>query len=602
MVFNEKEFYYKSRGIKLENEEDRQEEDVQNENDEEIVEKEIENKNEEFKEEQDQQSIQINRTGRKINMPQRYNDYELYMAFDAMSYINEVPETVNELKNRDDEHFWRRAMERELESIERNNTWIEVEIPNKAEILTTKWVFAAKPFENTIEDRFKARLVVRGFAQKDSFNYDEIYAPVTKMTTIRTLLSIGNQRNYIFQQLDVKNAFLNGHLREEVYVYPPDGVYCKEGYILKLNKSLYGLKQAAKCWNEEINKCLIDLGFRRSENDYCLYIKEVEKEFVYLLIYVDDICLIGPDSEYIEECKKQLMKRFQMKDKGNLKHFLGLEIDYNREKGILKISQKTYIEGILKRFGFENCNSVSTPIDPKLRINNIEGGPGENKPVRELVGCLMYLMLGSRPDISYTINFFSRFQDKYSNEVWTHLKRVLRYLKGTVDMELTYTRNMETEILSCYVDSDWATDVKDRKSVSGYFIKIFGNTIAWVTRKQNCVALSSTEAELVALCSAVQDSLWFKKLLNDMNIFLKSFKVYEDNQGCIALIKNPENNKRVKHIDLKYNFVCEHLKDGVICLEYLNSKLQLADMLTKGLSRIQFYNNCKSIGLGFREG
>lgn len=612
VIFNEKEFYYKNRrNMEIENEKEIKEETLKQEesgqenlDQDNIEQEEIEEIDEDNNEEFDK-NTEITRSGRRVNVPRKFGEYELYMAFDAMSFVEEVPESVNDLKGRADEDFWRRAMKKELESIEKNKTWDKVKIPEKAEILDTKWVFASKPYEEKIEDRYKARLVVRGCAQRKTFNYDEIYAPVTKMTTIRTLLSIGNQMNYYFHQMDVRNAFLNGHLKENIYIYPPVGVHCKEGDVLKLNKSLYGLKQAAKCWNEKINKVLLDMGFKRSENDYCLYMKEMKGEYMYLLLYVDDICLSGPNLENLKECKERLMKEFQMKDKGDLRFFLGLEIDYKKEEGILKIGQKKYVEGILRRFKFVNCHSVSTPIDPKLRINLIERNEEnmEEKPVRELIGCLMYLMLGSRPDISFGVNYLSRYQDRNRKEVWVSLKRLLRYLKGTTNMQLVYKRNkIEKHILSCYVDADWATDINDRKSVSGYLIKIFGNVVSWITRKQHCVAMSSTEAELIALCSAVQDTLWYKKLLNDMNLNVVSFIVYEDNQGCISLIKNPENNRRIKHIDLKFNFVCENLKRGNMFIQYINSGLQLADLLTKGLHRPQFNQLCQEMGLELREG
>lgn len=209
----------------------------------------------------------------------------------------------------------------------------------------------------------------------------------------------------------------------------------------------------------------------------------------------------------------------------------------------MEISQKRYIKGILKRFNFENCNPISTPIDPKLTVN-ISNNENNKEPVRELVGCLMYLMLGSRPDISFSVNYYSRYQDKNINEVWKGLKRLLRYLKGTIDVCLKFERKSNELEMTCYVDSDWGGDSNDRRSVSGYLIKFFGNTVLWVTRKQNCVSLSSTEAELIALCSAVQDCKYFKRLLKDFGIDIKNFKVYEDNQGCIALINNPENNKK----------------------------------------------------------
>ena len=367
--------------------------------------------------------------------------------------------------------------------------------------------------------------------------------------------------------------------------------------MFKLNKSLYGLKQSSKCWNNKINDFLLNLGFKRSNNDYCLYSKVHKNEIVYLLLYVDDIILTGPDLHHIEYYKTKLTNEFDVKDKGELKNFLGLEIIYDKMKGILKINQKRYILGILKRFNFENCKPCLTPIEPRLKLTMSENNNKNGKPIKEMIGCLMYLMLGSRPDLSFAVNFFSRYQDKYSDEIWNYLKRVLRYLKGTINLSLVYVRKKEEYPLICYVDSDWGGDLYDRKSVSGYLIKIFGNTISWVTRKQNCVALSTTEAELIALCSSVVDGLWFKKLLLDLNIMINYFSIYEDNQACISLIKNPENNRRVKHIDLKYNFVCENIKKNIIKVEYTSSETQQADMLTKGLPNPSFYKNCKAVGL-----
>lgn len=322
---------------------------------------------------------------------------------------------------------------------------------------------------------------------------------------------------------------------------------------------------------------------------------------MHLLLYVDDIIIAGPDLNNIEDCKRYLQKEFEIKDVGNLRYFLGLEIDYNREKGILKLHQGRYLEKILKKFKLDNCHPCLTPIEAKLNIR-VENEAEDHKPIREMIGALMYLMLGSRLDISYALKFLSRFQNKNSIEVWVHLKRLLRYLKGTKGTKLVYIRNEEAIPLTCYVDSDWAQDTKDRKSVTGYLIKVFGNTVSWVTRKQNCVALSSTEAELVALCAGVQEGIWYRKLLKDMHLEVPNFKVFEDNQSCIALVRNPENNRRVKHIDIKLNFVSDILKDKIVTIEYVKTELQLADILTKGLNSIKFYSNFEEIGLELREG
>lgn len=538
--------------------------------------------------ENDERTIETREGRRNTKIPSRYEDYELYMAFNATNFVEDVPQNYDDLYCRPDRKYWTKAIDCELKSIIENDTWETVEMPKDEKILDTKWVFSYKNLEEYEEDKYKARLVVRGFAQEEKKDFDNIYSPVAKMITIRMLLIMGNQFKYYFQQLDVKTAFLNGTLNENIYIYPPKGVKCETGKVLKLKRSLYGLKQSSKCWNDEINSYLLELGFVRSENDFCLYSKTYENEKVYLLIYVDDIILAGPNLQCINKVKEKLMYRFKMKDKGNLKNFLGLEVFYDRENGILKISQIKYIKALLKRFNMEECKTSSIPIDSKLKLDFCtDKNNNTRKPFRELVGCLMYLSLGTRPDIRYALSYFSRFQDRATDETWFYLKRVLRYLRGTDKMGLEYRRGTNKE-LTCYVDSDWGGDTHDRKSVTGFLFKIFNNTFMWTTRKQQCVSLSTSEAELIALCSAVSEGLWIRKLIKDFNVDIQYITFYEDNQGCIAIIKNPTNNRRVKHVDLKYNFVCENLRKGYINIVYIETNNQQADILTKGLSATLF--------------
>lgn len=400
--------------------------------------------------------------------------------------------------------------------------------------------------------------------------------------------------------MDVKTAFLNGSLSENVYIFPPEGTKFKPNVVLKLKKSLYGLKQSSKCWNDEINKFLLDINFVRSDNDFCLYILTCKNEKMFLLIYVDDIILAGTNLKLLDKIKLKLMNRFKMKDKGDLKHFLGLSIHYNREEGILRIEQSMYIESVLKRFNMNKCKGSNIPIDPKLKVDLCnDNSKITDKPFRELVGCLMYLMLGSRPDICFSVNFFSRFQDKASDETWTYLKRILRYLKDNLNVGLEYHRNENNLNLWCYVNADWGGDTVDRKSTSGYVFKVFGNTLAWYTKKQTSVSLSTTEAELIALCFSVREDLWLQKLFVDLGVEFNKIVFFEDNQGCISLIRNPCNNRRVKHIDLKFQFVCDHVKTGLIHLVYIDTLNQQADVLTKGLPR-PLFNKCKDM-LGLRE-
>lgn len=538
-----------------------------------------------------------NQGSRRRRVPKRFDDFELYVAYEASKFVDDIPVSYPDIAQHPNAKEWYGAVSREIESIEENETWDVVDKPSNVRVLDSKWVFALKEHETQDNDKFKARLVVRGFNQdSNSFNYDEIYSPVARLSTIRTVLAIGNENKFRFDQLDVKTAFLNGELKDDVFMYPPEGVSVIQGKVLKLRKSLYGLKQAAKCWNDTFSNFLIELGFQRSLNDSCLYTLNKSGKFLYLCLYVDDILLASKDDCLINSTKEQLMKKFKIKDKGPVSHFLGLEIQYDRENGIMKIGQTKFAEKLLSKFNMSDCKSNSIPINPQLTLLQ-ETSSCSNKPYRELIGSIMYLMLGTRPDLSFCIHYFSRYQNKYSDELWIYLKDVLKYIKGTVNLGLVYKCCNQEPILTCYCDSDWASDKTDRKSVTGYLFNLYGNLLVWSTKKQKCISLSTTESELVALCSALTEGLWLQKLLQDLGIDTSKMLVYEDNQGCINIVKNPGNNRRVKHIDIKYHFICEQIQLKNIEIKYIESKQQIADILTKALNKYQFDKLRQYLGL-----
>lgn len=267
----------------------------------------------------------------------------------------------------------------------------------------------------------------------------------------------------------------------------------------------------------------------------------------------------------------------------------------------MKIKQEKYILELLRKFNMENCNYVSTPMEPGLKISKTDTGKGSKelkKTVREMIGSLMFLMLGTRPDISYAVNYVSRFQENATEEILIILKRIFRYLKGTTKMGLILKRGNDESPLKCYVDSDWASDITDRKSVTGSLMKIYGNSVTWVTRKQNIATLSSTEAELVALCSAVQEIAWFRRLLEDFGEKLEATTVFEDNESCIVIAETPANNRRIKHLDIKYHYVADKIKEKIICIKGINTKYQQADILTKALPKISFLKGREMLGIG----
>lgn len=329
-------------------------------------------------------------------------------------------------------------MKDELDSLKQNEVWRLEACPKEIKPIKTKWVFRIKEDENGNPVRYKARLVAKGFQQKPGLDYGETYAPVARMATIRTVLAVAVQQKMHIQQLDVKTAFLYGELDETVYLAVPDGVEAASNLVCKLQKSLYGLKQSPRCWNNKLNETLLENGFSRSKHDYCLYIKTNRQGNVYIIIYVDDVLIFGRQMNAILEAKTILSRKFQMTDCGDVSCFLGMKIQYDRAQGRLCLSHEAGINRILTKFGLQDCNYVKTPMEKGCQLP-IEDRDSTNQPYRELLGSIMYTMLCVRPDISYSVGYLGRYQQNPGNSHWQALKRTARYLKGTKDLKLEYT-------------------------------------------------------------------------------------------------------------------------------------------------------------------
>lgn len=522
----------------------------------------------------------VRKSNRTVIRPKYLEDYTA-LAFNAEAYIDDVPQTFDEVQFKEDKDEWLQAISEEISALEKNETWFLEELPSGKRTINCKWIFKIKRDKDGNIERYKARLVAKGCSQRKGFDYNETYAPVARMTTMRTLMAIVIQEDLIVYQMDVKNAFLHGKLKEEIYMEVPPG-YNKfnKDLVCKLNKSIYGLKQASRAWNEMFDKVVKQLGLIQANADKCLYVGFFDTELVYLLLYVDDILLIGRNNVRLENIKQALKNNFDMTDLGNLQTFLG--INFKREEEKIYMSQTPYILNLLKRFNMENCNPVSTPMEIKMEENCEEKIDAEI-PYRELVGCLMYLMITTRPDICMAVNYFSRQQSNPTETHWRGLKRILRYLKGSANLSLVYKRQA-SEVLVGYTDADWGGNL-DRKSTSGYLFKCFGNTICWTTKKQSTVAQSSTEAEYIALAMGATELLWLKNLLFDLEIGCEEpIIIYEDNQSCIHLLNRWEHC-RLKHVDIKYNFVRDLNEKKIITVKYINTTDQLADMLTKALPK-----------------
>lgn len=515
---------------------------------------------------------ELSREQRTRRLPTYLKDYELEedvieQEANIAFCLHIEPQTYDEAIKEGE--GWKEAIDNELKSHEQLNTWTETELQNKKRAIDTKWVFRTKQ-----DGKKKARLVAKGFQTDNKYN---VYSPVARMSTIRMMLSYALQEDHQLRQFDVPTAFLNGELKEEVYIKPPDGVQVGQGKVLKLNKALYGLREAPKCWNDRFHDFIIKQGFEQSKHDFCLYTKKDE----WLLIWVDDIITMGNCMDTINKLKEE----FNVRDLGEVKEYIGMEI--HREQNILKIKQEKMINKIIEKFGMESCKGVNTPIEATKSKNNEEEEIITNVPYRELIGCLTYISTTSRPDITYATSYLSRYLDKPTKERWIAAKRILRYLKQTASKCLTYIKNKDSQKrLLAYSDADWASDSQDRKSVSGCAIFYCDNLISWFSKKQCTVSLSSAEAEYVAAAMVTSELIYLKGISANFNMDIDAYLLV-DNQSAIRMIECNENSKRTKHIDIKFHFVKDAVCNKNIVVSYVSTQQNVADIFTKPLNTVK---------------
>lgn len=323
---------------------------------------------------------------------------------------------------------------------------------------------------------------MRGFQQSEVL--EDLYSPVARIQTLKLLLSYYCQNKLTIIQLDVETAFLNGQVKSEVFVRQPVGYADNTGRVCKLRKALYGLRESPRAWYECFDNYMRKLGFARSENDYCLYIKNEKKDTSYLILFVDDLLICDKNIERLNEIKNNLSEKFCMKDLGEVKTYLGINIDYDRENSKMTLDQKDYIESLARKYNIIESKLYSTPMEQTLSLQPAQSASGDLN-YRNLIGALLYISANTRLDVSYSVNYLSRFQNCYNESHYRYALRTLKYLYLTRELKLTYQRNSEVDIIDCYVDADWAGDKIDRKSTTGYIIRVFGNVIYWKSRKRN---------------------------------------------------------------------------------------------------------------------
>jgi hypothetical protein len=490
-------------------------------------------------------------------------------------------------------------MQQEIDSLNEHDVYELVELPNERKAVGCKWVFKVKRNADGSVERYKARLVAQGFSQKYGEDYDETFSPVVRFESIRTVIALSVQRGLILHQMDVTAAFLNGDLEEDVYMKQPQAfeVARKENRVFKLRKSLYGLKQSSRCWNSVLDEHLKSLGFSQSPGDPCIYVKETDNDIFIVAIHVDDIILAGKTDEEIAEVKKGIAKRFRVKDMGELNYILGLQVV--RKDGKVWIGQPSYSENMLKKFGMADCKPCETPVDvsSKLVKGTEDSKPMNKEKYQSAVGSLLYLSSATQPDITFAVNSVAKFSANPTEEHWIAVKRIFRYLKGSINYGLIYSGDLSPDCVG-FSDADWVGDLNDRKSTSGYVFSMNGGAVSWRSKKQTCVVLSTAEAEYIALSAAVQEALWMRQLLASLNVEVEtSITIYEDNQSAICMSKNPQYHGRSKHIDIRFHFVRDQVEKKTVNVLYCPSNDMLADLLTKGIAKEQFKKLRQLIGV-----
>ncbi|KAK8947207.1 hypothetical protein KSP39_PZI006814 [Platanthera zijinensis] len=486
---------------------------------------------------------------------------------------------------------WAEAMKSEIHMISKNNTWMLVNKPPQHSIIGLKWIFKLKLNEDGKVQKHKARLVARGFSQKPGRDFTETFAPVARMETIRILLAFAAQQRLQIHQLDVKSAFLNGDLNEDIYVQQPEGfvVQGEEEKVYKLRKALYGLRQAPRAWNDRIDQFLTLNQYARSPYEASLYYKHLpNNSFLIVCIYVDDLLVIGSNSQLAEEFKTLMKSEFEMSDLGPMKYFLGLQID--QIPGAVFVHQSNYLQVLLKRFGMQDCKPTATPMATNERLLKEDGEEKISEEIyRSIVGSLIYLT-NSRPDIEHAVGMVSRFVSAPSSVHMKAVKRIFRYLQGTCNYGLMYTQSgNEEEVLIGFSDSDWAGSADDRKSTSGFVFQVGGKSISWNSKKQQCTALSSAEAEYIAIGEAAKEGVWLKRILEELRRKKQEpTLLMVDSTSAMSICKNPVFHNRTKHIQIKHHFVRELVEEKEIALMYCNTKDQLADGMTKALTAEKF--------------
>jgi hypothetical protein len=540
--------------------------------------------------------VEKNQDLRRSSRTRKVKEFPDFIVY-SVAFDQDIPKTFEEACSSLDKAKWELAVKEELASQEENGTWTIIDRPKNAKVIPCKWVFKIKETEGDKPLKYKARLVAKGFSQRKGIDYEETFSPTVRKGSLRLLFALAAQNDLEMVHLDVKTAFLNGKLDETIYMSVPDGssIENKENKVCHLQKSMYGLKQASRNWNERVHRDLTSFGLKQSKNDSCVYYKHSKDCMIFVSVYVDDFFIFCNNKIELSRLKESLMNTYKMEDLGPIQKCLGIRVTRDRKNGMLMLDQTQYIDKILSEFGMSNCKPTGTPMAPNAQFLAEAGET--NVPYQNLIGVLNFIANSTRPDILYTVVRLSQYNNSYNQEHWSAALRVLRYLKETNKRCLVYKKG-ENPTLQGYVDADWGGDKRDCVSYSGFNFMYGKSLISWFSRKQRCVSLSSAESEYVAITEACKEAIFMNRLMSELlNKDQGAVRLFNDNQSAQKMAYNPVFHNRTKHIAIRHHFIRNAVKEEKVALEYLNTEKMIADVMTKALPKVKHYFCMNALGI-----
>eukprot|EP00286_Rhodomonas_abbreviata_P023936 CAMPEP_0181300748 /NCGR_PEP_ID=MMETSP1101-20121128/7054_1 /TAXON_ID=46948 /ORGANISM="Rhodomonas abbreviata, Strain Caron Lab Isolate" /LENGTH=1661 /DNA_ID=CAMNT_0023406003 /DNA_START=190 /DNA_END=5176 /DNA_ORIENTATION=- len=497
---------------------------------------------------------------------------------------------------------WRKAEHVELKTVWDMGTFRIVDRQSHVIPLPSRFTYHLKRNRDGTISKYKARIVARGDMQTED-EYSTTYAPTSRFTAIRTIISIAAQEQMLLKHWDITGAFMTADIDTKIYMELPPGYSLPDGKCIELAKSLYGLRQSPGLFHDTLETWLLDYGFEPVGADRVIFKLARGTEKILLSLYVDDgLCATNSQALY-DTFLADLSRKFALSDQGELSWYLGVGIDHNLSTGVTTLSQEQFVETIIERFSMQGCKPVSTPAEPHshLLVSDCPATPDKDavRKYQQIVGSLMYLSCFTRPDISYAVNQCAKFMSNPGPAHMLAAKRIIKYLAGTKDKRITYTRTnnaAEANVFTCYADADHAGDPDSRRSVTGYVTTLNGGAVSWQSVRQQVTALSSAEAEFYAASVAGTDVQYVRRLAEELGYpQLLPTPVFEDNMACIFMSESAAMYHKARHIDTRVYHLRELVKDGVVKLFKIPTESQVADSLTKATPRPAFMEHVRGM-------